>query len=71
MVNRNKSYFINGIKKRSSLTIEVPVEIDNLPENPNFFATYEGNLETVIKYKEFYAQGNSYKNQILVFKPLK
>ena len=55
MVNRNKSYFINGIKKRSSLIIEVPVEIDNLPDNSSFFATYDGNLETVIKYKEFYA----------------
>ena len=55
MVNRSKSYFINGIKKRSSIVIEVPIEIENLPDNPNFLKTYEGNLETVIKYKEFYA----------------
>jgi len=62
MVTRSKSYFINGLKKRSSIFIEVPIEIENLPDNPNFFNTYEGNLETVIKYKEFYAQGNNYKN---------
>ena len=50
----NVELFINGIKKRSSIVIEVPIEIENLPDNPNFFKTYEGNLETVIKYKEFY-----------------
>ncbi len=55
MVNRSKSYFINGLKKRCSIVIEVPIEIENLPDNPKFFKTYEGNLETVIKYKEFYA----------------
>ena len=30
-------------------------QIENLPDNPNFFKTYEGNIETVIKNKEFYA----------------
>ena len=68
MVSRSKSYFINGLKKRQSTIIQVPIDIENLQDNPNFFRTYEGNLETVIKYKEFYATGNDYKNQILIFK---
>jgi hypothetical protein len=71
MVNRSKTYFINGLKKRSSIRIEVPIEIENIVENPGFFNNYEGNLETVIKYKEFFASGNDYKNQILIFKYLK
>jgi len=65
--NRNQFYYLNGIKKRSKQIIQVPISLEDPTNMKDFYKNYNGNLETNLKYKEFYGVGNTYKNQIMIF----
>ena len=59
---RNKNFYINGIKPRSSQIIEVPIAIEDPYGQNGFYKDYKGHLETNIKYREFFASGNEFRN---------
>lgn len=67
---RSQEYFLNGLKPRSKTVIEVPVALEDPTNQEGFYADYRGHLETNIKYREFFAAGHRFKNQILNFQLL-
>lgn len=64
---RNQHYYMNGLKPRSKQVIEVPIVLEDPFQQKGFYLNYRGHLETNVKYKEFFAQGNEFKNQIMNF----
>lgn len=70
--DRRGSFFLNDLPGGASKNITIPVDLKDFKQAPGIFKNYTGNLETVVKYNEFYDDDSSVneynlKNELLTF----
>ena len=68
--SEDNSFFFNGLKKRSKQTVTIPVYLKKISDKPDFYDTYKGPLETVVRYREFFDETSKLKAELLNFPPL-
>lgn len=64
---RRGSFYLNDLPRGSSKNISIPVDLRDFKQAKGVFKNYTGVLETVVKYNEFYDDGNNLKNELLTF----
>ena len=65
---RRGSFYINDIPAHSSVKISIPVDVKDFKQAKGMFKTYTGDLESVVKYNQYYDDGSSnLKNELLTF----
>jgi len=65
-VAKDNYYYLNGLKRRSSTIVEVPVLLVDPRGFAKFYDAYSGSIETNIEYHEF-VTSTSPKNEIVSF----
>ena len=61
MKNEINNFYLNGFKKRSKQVVQIPVDLAKEDGKENFYHGYSGNLETVVRYHEFFDQSSRLK----------
>ena len=55
------------LKKRGKQTVHIPVDLKRIKDKPNYYESFTGPLETVIKYREFFDTSSRHRAQLLNF----
>lgn len=63
-------FSVNGLKKRTKETVQIPVNIKQIKDKNNLLKSYDGPLETVIRYHEFFDKGGNFKSELMNFQYL-